>query len=516
MNKLTRREFLKLSTATSLGFGASKLHLMPNRAQAQQEQPNILIIVFDAWSAKNVSLYGYSRDTTPQINQLAEKAIVYHNHQASGRYTTPGTASILTWMQPLTHRDTRLYDLVDERLADRNLFQVLSNSYRMAYTHNPVADVFLSQFLKWINEPLPKEALYLTHDYLLKTFFNRDPDISTVALERTLKFHKEKNASYSLLSRDFYNFLQDKRFEDELNAVLSSFPKGIPKHEAGHFFILEDAVDWLIKNLPIASSPFLSYFHFLPPHDPYKSRKEFQGYFDGDDYESLQKPIHPIYPSGAGEGHLTSQRKKYDEFILYLDAEFDRLYRALEANGILENTYLVLTSDHGEVFERGKVGHTIGTLFDPILHVPLLIFPPGQKERIDIYDRTSAVDLLPTICELAGTPIPAWAEGQVLPVIAQNASEPAKDRSIFSIDYKKVSKRGKPTQGAVAHFLGDFKLVYYFGYERYDDEFELYHLKEDPEELNDLSDAMPELAQKMLTIIKENMEAAQQKFLENG
>ena len=72
--------------------------------QQNESVQNIIIIVFDAFSAYHISLYGYQRETAPNISRLAERAIVYHNHYAGGNYTTPGTASLLTGAQPWPSR----------------------------------------------------------------------------------------------------------------------------------------------------------------------------------------------------------------------------------------------------------------------------------------------------------------------------------------------------------------------------------------------------------------------------
>ena len=86
--------------------------------------------------------------------------------------------------------------------------------------------------------------------------------------------------------------------------------------------------------------------------------------------------------------HITNypgKRQTYDEFIANLDYEFGRLLDYLEEIGLLGSSYLILTSDHGELFERGHRGHNTPLLFEPLLRVPLVISSPGQEERKDIH-----------------------------------------------------------------------------------------------------------------------------------
>lgn len=101
MTKLSRRDFLKFIPAVSASLVLSNRY--PSLVSASQqltEKPNIILLVLDAMSARNLSLYGYGRETTPHLSRLAERATVYHSHYAAGNYTTPGTASILTGMYP--------------------------------------------------------------------------------------------------------------------------------------------------------------------------------------------------------------------------------------------------------------------------------------------------------------------------------------------------------------------------------------------------------------------------------
>ncbi len=62
--------------------------------------PNIIVLVFDAMSADNLSLYGYRRETSPNFERLAQRSNVYHSHYSAGSFTTSGTASLLTGLYP--------------------------------------------------------------------------------------------------------------------------------------------------------------------------------------------------------------------------------------------------------------------------------------------------------------------------------------------------------------------------------------------------------------------------------
>ncbi len=105
MHRISRRDFLKTSAAlvASATFAGASRILSSADSQAVTK-PNILVFVFDAMSAQNLSLYGYGRRTTPNLEKFAERASVYHRHYSAGNFTTSGTASMLTGLYPWTHR----------------------------------------------------------------------------------------------------------------------------------------------------------------------------------------------------------------------------------------------------------------------------------------------------------------------------------------------------------------------------------------------------------------------------
>ena len=160
MSQMNRRDFLKTSAALMAGVtfaGASRLLSSPGSQRTGK--PNILIFVFDAMSARHLSLYGYERNTTPNLHKFAARARVYHRHYAAGNFTTTGTASLLTGLNPWTHRALNYRGMVDRHLAERNLFKSFGEEYtRLAFTQNLWADILLSQFEADIDIHLPCDS----------------------------------------------------------------------------------------------------------------------------------------------------------------------------------------------------------------------------------------------------------------------------------------------------------------------------------------------------------------------
>src|SRR5690348_16838419 len=102
-----RRDFLKVAALFPPALLLSKIFASANKpatAGPDAALPNVIIILFDAMTARNLSLYGYHRKTTSNFDKFAERATVYHSHDSAGNFTIPGTSSLLTGTYPWTHR----------------------------------------------------------------------------------------------------------------------------------------------------------------------------------------------------------------------------------------------------------------------------------------------------------------------------------------------------------------------------------------------------------------------------
>jgi arylsulfatase A-like enzyme len=503
-NQISRRDFLKLAGLFPLGMAAPRLFNALGNIPQPGQPKNVIVIVFDAWSAYNVPIYGYERETTPNISRLAKRAIRYHNHYAGSDFTTPGTASLLTGVLPWRHRALLGNETVDEYYTTRNLFSALPGHYHIAYTHNKWANTFLRQFQHDLDEFIPLEKLMLeSYDTIIQQLFTNDADLSSVSWTRNMRVDEE-GYSYSLILSRLYETLQAAKIKD----LLKQFPRGLPTTGSDNGFLLEDAVEQIAERLAVIPQPFAGYFHFLPPHYPYRTSKEFADAFLNDGYKTIEKPV-DIFGT-KGNKNYPLKRRIYDEYILYCDREFGRIYDFLERSGVLENTYLVLTSDHGESFERGLHAHNIDALYQPVIRVPLIIFEPGRTEGLDVYQSTSAVDILPTFAHLTGNPLPDWTEGRVLSPFASPA-----ERDIRVVRGYRIKNGHHPiTIGSLIQVSGDYKLHYYYGYDETpgDGMTRLFDVKADPEEMNDLALVKPETVAEMLNELKLKLREADEPY----
>jgi arylsulfatase A-like enzyme len=505
-NQINRRDFLKLAGLLPLGLATPQLLRMLDAHALTQERPkNVLVIIFDAFSAYDISSYGFARQTTPNIDRLAKRAVVYHNHFAAGNFTTPGTASLLTGVLPWTHRAINLNGEVAGPYVTKSIFSVFKDYYRIAYSHNGYANTFLKQFHNDLDELIPRESLYLeSYDSFISTLFENDHDIASVSWVRNIKVNEEGSA-YSLFLSHLYESLQEKKIE----SLKPLFPRGLPTTGLINPYLLETAVDALNRRLSEIPQPFIGYFHFMPPHHPYRTSREFFNSFKGDGFKLVEKPVDAL--AGKISMEQLRRRTEYDEFILYCDREFGRLYSSLESSGLLENTWVILTSDHGEMFERGISGHGSRVLYQPVVRIPLMIFEPGRQVGTDIHEYTSAVDVLPTLAHLTGQETPGWTEGVVLPPYVTTPP----NRNVYVVQAIDNAPDAALTQASTVLTKENYKLHYYFGYpEVPEGEFvKLFDIKSDPEELVDLYASKNTVAMELLNELKGKLAEVNRPYL---
>lgn len=522
MDPVTRRDFIRLAGLLPVSIAAPRFLGSLNALGVTQRGPqNFLVIVFDAWSAYHISLYGYQRQTTPNITRLADRAVVYHSHYAGGNFTTPGTASLLTSTLPWKHRAFQPGGGVAKDYIDRNIFSAFQDYYRVTYSHNLWANILLRQFRDDLENYIPKNkyfligddtksdrGIFLSSDKIVQSLFSNDEDIALVSWIRAMEMEQEGYA-YSLFFSPLYDEYRKRYYESKFADLKAIFPRGIPKDDYANF-VLGHAIDGIGNLLLTVPQPFIGYFHFWPPHAPYNTHRDFVGRFADDGYMPPTKPL-DIF---GKEGPKIKNRTEYDEYILYVDREFGRFYDRLEQYGLLENTWIVLTSDHGELFERGIEGHRTPVLYEPVVRVPLIIFEPGRTSRVDIHTNTSVVDILPTMLHITRNKEADWTEGVVLPPFASQDLSP--ERSVYVVQAEKSEQFGPLTVATLTVRKGDYKLMYFFGYKELRgnrERVELYNIKDDPEELNDLFDIEKGIGQELLNELKAKLEEVNTPFL---
>lgn len=234
----------------------------------------------------------------------------------------------------------------------------------------------------------------------------------------------------------------------------------------------------------------LLYVHFMDPHAPYSPPDPWlpAGTYDPrSDIETIDAVVKAVRLGREDDvvvrDFTANLVQRYDSEVRYLDAVVGDLLAVLQAHGGLDDALVVFTADHGEEFGEHRLLSHGGNLYEATLRVPLSItgFGPSAREAATIEREVLNMDLLPTLCSLAGLPIPEHLSDRPL-LHEDQPAEPTFAQTLHGFDHDIegfVEKLGVTYQG--------FKLVY----TPVTGVVELYDLAADPEELHDLSGTQP-------------------------
>lgn len=284
--------------------------------------------------------------------------------------------------------------------------------------------------------------------------------------------------------------------------------------------VKSDVTAWLSNNHQKKFFLFLRPFHI---HDPYIPKEETIKKLDPGYTDNLDKlDISQIVKLNKGEIKLSPKDLEristlYDAEISEIDQSMGAIFAKLDELNLNQNTIVILTGDHGEEFgERGVWGMHAYSLYEELLHVPLLFKIPAQKNYATA-QQVSLIDIVPTILDLVGLKKPDGFDGlSLVKLIKDNQDISLSDRSIYAETSVKKDfmlsviaqgedamirgnflpqkrQAGTPIPEAKMVKQGNFKLI-----QNFDGTLELYNLENDPKEKNNLSTSLPEVKEKLL------------------
>lgn len=244
--------------------------------------------------------------------------------------------------------------------------------------------------------------------------------------------------------------------------------------------------------------PWFLFLHFFDVHSDYRSRPQVERRFvrrrSPKEGSTLQ-----LMEISDGLEPLTDERAErlarlYDAGIRQLDGELERLFAALERRDRLAETLVVVTSDHGEEFgEHGGVSHG-RTHYREMLHVPLLLRGPGIPAGRRVDEPVSVVDVVPTALDLLGVEPPPDLDGRSLRPLWTGKAEGSGARALGEPRALFAEAAPGTTEDTLAAVrVGRYKLVV----DQRSGERELYDLRADPAERDDLSAERPALADRL-------------------
>jgi arylsulfatase A-like enzyme len=453
----------------------------PLPVSAGTARPNIVLLTIDALSAPHMSLYGYSRPTTPELTRFAQGAVTFDRAYANANFTTPGVATIMTGTLPWTNRALQLpvWPLTYTRRT--SLPAVLERAgYRTGYVStNAVAGAAKQGFGPYFQ--------FASTDRIGRV---------TLCADRLSKYLRYVCAASELPP------LQEM---DDLAARFRGPPQNL-EHDPR--LAIEPALQWLTS--VDRDKPVFLWVHLFPPHSPYAVPPPWLGLFDASRKNRTAASTQPYW--GWLQSRLTAPQvgvleARYDEAIIYADAYAGPfLQRALEILG--PNTAIVVSADHGESFAHGYGAHTGPGLYDEIIHVPLIVKLPGETTGSRCDAPAQQADIAPTLAALAGASVPADWEGRSLIGACADSQSGAQapERAIFSMNFEQNPRFSALKTGSVAVIEGRWKLIHYMGALHYPYmprlHDELYDVVADPGERTDLAAQQPAVVRQLQSLIE--------------
>lgn len=416
----------------------SLLIAQKSAAQAQQNRPNVLLIVSDDHQHDAMGCAGHPIVRTPYIDRLAERGVRFSSAFVSLPICTPSRAAFLTGRFETSNGVSFFGQRIHEGIEAWPKAMAKAG-YQTAMTG------------KWHNV--------------------REPD----------EYGFEWTANLFLRGMGYY-----------LNPPLAQKPRGeeqIVQGEANALFT-DSAIRFLRER--DRGKPFFLYVAYTAPHDPRDPLPEYARRYDGNrmplpanflpqpafDPGTLSIRDEKLLPVPRPALDLKREIAHYYGLITQMDDQIGRLIKAVEENGLQQNTIIIFAGDNGLALgSHGLMGKQ--TMYEEGVRVPLIITHPGLAQRAG---KTSdalvyLLDLMPTVCDWARVSMPDGVEGKSLTGICAGNATPVRDAIIGRYDENK-----DPRFRMIR--TDRYKLICYLKLDR----DELFDLKNDPHELKDLSD----------------------------
>jgi arylsulfatase A-like enzyme len=320
--------------------------------------PNVLLIILDTVRSFNLGLYGHQRSTTPELAEWADQATVMERALAPSSWTLPSHVMMLTG-------DWRAAAGVAARVpmgaGGPTLAEILSaNGYATGgFVGNLVYTKRSSGLSRGFHhyEDYPRNLVE----------FLRSATLARLALDAT-------RWKWAARHRLWFSW------------------KPAP-------LVSEGALDWIERH---RGHPWFAFLNFMEAHDPWFVPAPFDTTFGADARRLTLADLRAAQGASPPAGVLDREERAYDGAIRYLDHEVAGLLASLRRQDLLDNTVVIITSDHGEQFgDHGVVGHGT-TLYRPVVQVPLIVLAPGcpghgLRQPVSV----SLADLPATILALA-------------------------------------------------------------------------------------------------------------------
>lgn len=383
---------------------------------------NVILLTIDTLRKDALSCYGSNKETAPFIDSIQNQCIKFNHAHSSGPYTQAGFPGILT------------------------------SSYYLDYGYSKDKKFNPNRVL--ISEPLHDKGII------------------------TAGFHSNAYLSaYFGWNRGWDTFYDS--MEDEVTDK-------VPFIEAS---IMNNKVKAWLSNQKGKEKPFFLWVHYMDVHEPYIPKRDYLGFIDPfinineDDMFALFKNV-LLKRDVSNQETIELLRKLYLAGVRKIDDSVKELFDFLQKANVLNETVVIITSDHGDEFgEHGGLSHD-GKMYSELVDVPLIIFDPSLSKGMTCDKLVSTLDVSPTILHLFGLePVSKFQGHSLLPI---------EDYPSIEVYGESIEKHGEKEKG-------DEKPIYFYRernlkiiYHEENDVWEMYDLQSDPKERNNIINTSPE------------------------
>ncbi len=381
-------------------------------------QKNVVLLTIDTLRKDAVGCYGSEESYTPFIDSIQGKSIRFNRCMSVGPYTQASFPGLLT--------STYYFEFGREKMLSPKrmlVSQVVKNGgFSTAGFHsNP----YLSDYFGWNRG--------------WDTFYDSMMDDVT----------------------DMYPYI----LGDKINAKVDA---------------------WLGNQIQGDYRPFFLWAHYMDVHEPYIPNETTIAQVDPgirlskDEMFNLFKDV--VLPRNASDPETNILLKKlYQAHVLEVDAYAKTFFGILEKHGILDDTIVIITSDHGDEFgEHGSLSHD-GKMYNELINVPLMIYDPDLTEGKVSDALVSGVDVPTTIAHVFGLDVPESHHGQSLLPLDRVENRPIMGESIGKLQHKV-----RETDRSVTFYQEENVRI---SYRAEDERWEMYDLAADPEEKKNIIEA---------------------------
>lgn len=482
---------ISLFLSCSVGFCSQKDQ---GRPLGKNEKFNVVLIILHAFPRNHLGCYGYPENTSPAIDALSRDGITFNNAFCQFPLTLPSIVSIYTSLYPSSHQIVHIFK---DKVPDKahTLADILKIYGYFTVWFGNTADPLMGAnqgALKGFDElcqlrprSSPKEILSWIKRHDKKNFF--------------LTIHPywthPKTTTVDIFDNRFSRRVP-RRFFDEIDQSYKNGWMNIQeKLKTDPAFLYQIfGEDWVTQNQQLLLQPYSSRLRVLFGTEG--------GAFD-QNFHRLSDLF--LWPVDKFLNSLEGQQLQYylwllDSALLEIDEDYVRqVVNTLKKEGIYDKTIIIVTADHGNEYkEHGQMGHG-RLLYDEALKIPMIFHIPGLGSGVKIDSIVESVDILPTVCDLLGIPVPYQAQGVSLRKLWEGGDKGGEERYTISqsIGSKSIARNLAAIRSRRWKLIMDEE-----GLELK----ELYDMKKDPGELQNVIsgnlEVAKELSEKYISKIK--------------